>query len=67
MAELPNKTAIPECKLDGTVQAALRPIEKRGFHPPYWQEGRVVIGLGVHFARGKRQIAEWQARICNAE
>lgn len=46
MAERPNKTVIPECKLDGTVQAALRPIEKRGFHPPYWQEGRVAIGLG---------------------
>ena len=67
MAERPNKTVMLECKLDGTVQAALRPIEKRDFHLPYWQEGRVVIGLGVHFARGKRQIAERQARICNAE
>lgn len=67
MAERPNKTVIPECKLDGTVQAALRPIEKPGFHLPYWQEGRVAIGLGVHFARGKRQITERQARICNAK
>lgn len=35
MAERPNKTVMLECKLDGTVQAALRPIEKRDFHLPY--------------------------------
>lgn len=46
MAELPNKTVIPECKLDGTDQVALRPIEKQGFHLLYLQESRAAIELG---------------------
>ena len=67
MAELPNKAVIPERKRDGTVQAALRQIEKQGFTRPYVQEGRIVIGVGMNFARGQRRIPERQARIYNAE
>ena len=62
IVELPDKTVILEYKLDGTAADALRQIEAKGYHQPYLQDDRAVIGLGVNFDRALRQITEWQVQ-----
>ena len=61
VVELPDKVVILEYKLDGTAAEALQQIENRGYHLPYVQAGRSVIGLGVNFDRAQRRITEWQS------
>ncbi len=60
--ELPDKVVILEYKLDGTAEEALQQIEAKGYHLPYAQDGRPVVGLGVNFDRARRQITEWRSQ-----
>ena len=62
IAELLDKVVILEYKLDGTAEDALRQIEAKGYHLPYAQGDRPVIGLGVNFDRAQRQITEWRSQ-----
>ncbi len=62
IAELPDKVVILEYKLDGTAEDALRQIEAKGYHLPYAQGDRPVIGLGVNFDRAQRRITEWRSQ-----
>ena len=63
IVELPDKTVILEYKLDGTAKEALQQIAAKGYHRPYLQGNRAVIGLGVNFDRALRQITEWQVQV----
>ena len=62
IVELPDKIVILEYKLDGTAAEALQQIEAKGYHLPYAQDGRPVVGLGVNFDRARHQITEWQSQ-----
>ena len=62
IVELPDKVVILEYKLDGTAAEALQQIEAKGYHLPYAQDGRPVVGLGVNFDRARRQITEWRSQ-----
>ena len=62
VVELPDAVIILEYKLDGTAEAALRQIERRGYHLPYQAPGRTVVGLGVNFDSQTRQATAWQAQ-----
>ena len=61
VAEWPDKVVILEYELDGTAEEALQQIEAKGYHRPYAQDGRPVIGLGVNFDRAQRRITEWRS------
>ena len=62
VVELPDAVIILEYKLDGTADAALRQIERRGYHLPYQAPGRTVVGLGVNFDSQTRQATAWRAK-----
>ena len=51
---------IIECKLDGTVDEALRQIEERGYGARFVHDVRKVFRIGVSFSSERRVMAEWR-------
>jgi hypothetical protein len=50
-----------EFKLDGTVEAALRQIDGKGYAIPYEADGRKIVKVGAAFDRATRNIERWKA------
>ena len=49
-----------ECKLDGSVDEALRQIEECGYAKPYDMDERKLFKIGVNFSSEIRGIKEWK-------
>ena len=58
--ETPGYIYVIECKLDGSVDEALRQIEEREYAKPYALDQRKLFKIGVNFSSKIRGIAEWK-------
>ena len=52
---------VMELKLDGSVEAALKQIDSKGYAIPWQADGRKVVKVGINFSSEQRTIKEWTA------
>ncbi len=60
--ETPNDVYIFEFKLDGSVDAALKQIEDKGYAREYAGDSRKIHLIGVNFSSEKGTIDDWKER-----
>ncbi len=60
--ETPNDVYIFEFKLDGSVEAALKQIEDKGYAREYAGDSRKIHLIGVNFSSEKGTIDDWKER-----
>ena len=58
--ETPNDVYIFEFKLDGSVDAALKQIEEKGYAREYAEDSRKIHLVGVNFSSEKGTIDDWK-------
>lgn len=57
---LPSVVYVMELKFDGSADAALRQIDKKGYLIPYTADGKRLVKVGVNYSSEERTITEWR-------
>jgi hypothetical protein len=60
MVETMDRVYLFEFKLDESAEIALAQIHKKQYYQAFWAKGKPLIGVGVNFASGSKNIEEWK-------
>lgn len=63
LVETDTHVYILEYKLDESAAVALGQIRDKKYYEAYWHKGKVVVGIGVNFSSGSRNIEAWEMEV----
>ena len=63
VVETPTQVYLFEFKLDQSPEVALKQIEQKQYHQAFWNKGKPVIGVGVNFSSGSKNIDGWKGEL----
>ena len=63
VVETPTQVYLFEFKLDQSPEVALKQIEQKQYYQAFWNKGKPVIGVGVNFSSGSKNIDGWKGEL----
>lgn len=63
LVETDTHVYILEYKLDESAAVALAQIREKKYYEAYWHKGKMVVGVGVNFSSGGRNIDAWEMEV----